>query len=220
MTTADRLRRLADALDGLDAALNGDRTTSPPVPPKQADGQPHPVTLMGPDQDDANAAGVKGASHPGVKVTTGNADGLFTTFATRQVTPADLEDALEASREAGGYIRGMEPVKGDDGKPLTALVMIGDEKRTAQFLDKRGPMILVRVAASSEPVAVPALAIHPLVRERVVAVLNKLPQAGDEFNFDPFEGYVDPWRLDADAPAETPAETPANDAVDFARPPL
>ncbi len=143
--------------------------------------------------------GTKGASAPSRVVNLGNAASVIgqSQFRTRPVSPEDVSP--NALGNAPGF-RGQAALLDADGKTLYAVCRFNSGERLVEFLDKRGPLIMCRLADGDDKGSVVNICIEFVEPERRAAVLetlNRLPGANDGFNFSPFDGLVDPWNPDA-----------------------
>lgn len=203
------LREAADAIDRVWAMISGG-SSAPAPPSKPAVADKHPIEMMGPDvappdgRVNANEPGIKGAVQDSMKVTIGNAGSFFGAVAMRPVRGDDLQEAVDDARADGTTIRGMDAVKDADGNVVEALIRVGGRTLLCEFLDRRGPLILARAKKAREPFTGPPVMIDPKDRERVLAVLDAMPNAQEEFSFDPFEGLPDPWVTAAETGVDLP----------------
>lgn len=228
-----------DELDKLDG--DGYRRTRPPspewdtretglpvahadfAPPAQkSEPKPNPVeSVLFPTT--VKADGRKGASAEPVVVNIGNAASVLgrASVQTRRVDSGDLMELGDVPP-----MRGQEPICGLNNRPLTAVAKFRDHERIVEFLDKRGPLLMMRVSTGRDKgqiVTGSIKFIDPKSRAEVLAVLNRLPGAADEFNFDPYAEDSDPWAFHVSPSTEpdpqgVPFET-ESPAVDFGRPP-
>lgn len=150
--------------------------------------------------------GVRGATAASVAVDIGTAGatlaGVVSGVRTRPVKPTDVFGLGD-----GVKIRGLEAVTDAAGSTLQARAKIKPNCiRIVEFLDKRGPVVLARIATEPEKgtvVNMPIEFVEPSSRGAVLAALGKLPGANVETNFSPFEGMADPW---TGAPIDAPAD--------------
>jgi len=138
-------------------------------------------------------SGRKGAKSEPLVVNIGNAAAVLgtKTLQTRPVTPGDVMELGDVPA-----IRGQQAVKREDGTTLKARAWFRDKIRFVEFLDKRGPLLMMRVADGPERgnvVTGSITFIDPTKRAEVLAALGDVPGSDDEFNFNPYEGQPDPW---------------------------
>lgn len=142
-----------------------------------------------------SAGPVRGTSADSIKVTADNVSEVLKgrMFATRPVDSGDLAGSLGDIE-----IRGLDPVKDEFGATLVARAKFHFGEVTVNFLDKRGPVIMMRVNDShgySGKVLNGCIEqVDPLQRGNVLAALKSRPGSDDEFSFSPFSGMDDPWK--------------------------
>lgn len=162
--------------------------------------------------------GVKGASAPSITVTNDTAAAALAAvarpgsaahnlkeavergFTTRPVAPEDTQPEGLGMGTATAF--GLSAVCDAAGKPIVAAVRLGRRQLACEFLEKRGPLILARVAGKGAAGAVYNVCekhIEPKARPAVLAALSSSPDAEEGFNFNPFDGMPDAWG-DADQP--------------------
>ncbi len=138
---------------------------------------------------------VRGASAPSKTVNVGNAAESLASFSTRPVNPGDFENP--GSLGEIPPLRGGQPIKRADGTTLVACAWFPEGQESVEFLDKKGPILLMRIRSGKrEGVAVPGPIefVHPISRLDVLEAFALLPGTSEsEFNFNPFEGAADPW---------------------------
>jgi hypothetical protein len=162
----------------------GDLFPTPGKSPEKASGKPA----------QSSEPGRKGATAEPLVVNLGNVAtslGIPATMQTRRVESGDINDLGDVP----GF-QGQAAVCGADGKPLVARAKFRDKIRLVEFLDKRGPLLMMRVAEGREKgTIVPGdiKFIDPARRAEVLAALSSFPDANTEFNFSPYESDRDPW---------------------------